>query len=238
MAFWTKLGTILMTIMFLSSCSWFGGTFGKDDADCPAGACDDPNTTEQTGTEAWYCYGVEKDRSWDCGRNEQPEKITSIDPSAARKAPPPILPPAANEVADIKESESAAEATSTVPATPITLPITQPVESVSVVSPSGSEQGGKYILEQPADSYTVQLIAMQEEGSVLTYASHNGIDAPLYARIESKDADWFVLLLGTYTNRQSAEEAKDSWESTRTLKIRPWVRNLGPLQDAIRLAQN
>ena len=228
--------------MFLSSCSWFGNTFDKDDDYCPAGACDESDALDEaSGDESWYCYGVQEDRSWDCGRDSQPEKVASIDPSAVRAAPapPPIEPPPAFETTAAPEQLSNVEPQAIEDKAPeILLPAEiEPIQTAPAVTPAGSEQGGNYILSQPADAYTVQLIAMQEESSMLDYASHNGIGAPLYARIKSKDSDWYVLLLGTYGDRQSAEDAKDSWESTRTLKIRPWVRRLGSLQDAIRLVR-
>ena len=227
-------------LVFLSSCSWYGNTFGKDDPYCPVGACDENDAAgDKSGDESWYCYGVQKDRSWDCGSEEQPEKIVSIDPSAVRSSPPPTELPAMIETESDKEGLSIIELLPSEENPQEILPPAEqkPMQETATVTSAGSEQGGTYILGQPAEAYTVQLIAMQVEGSMLDYASHNGIGAPLYARIQSNDSEWYVLLLGTYSDRQSAEEAKDSWESTRTLKIKPWVRKLGPLQDAIRLAR-
>ena len=235
-----------MILLVLSSCSWFSDRFGKDDEQCPVGACDESG--ELSANESWYCYGVQEDRSWDCSHDFQPEKITSIDPSAARPArkpsPEPVVetPLVAKEIsteAVLVEESAIVERKPVEELSSVASPIpTEEEQAGELITAAGSEQGGNYILGQPADAYTVQLIAMQEENNMLSYATHNGIGAPLYARIQSKESDWYVLLLGTYDDRQSAEEAKDSWEGTRTLKIKPWVRKLGPLQDAIRLARN
>jgi septal ring-binding cell division protein DamX len=101
---------------------------------------------------------------------------------------------------------------------------------------SESSPGATSILQQPYAFYTVQLIALQDENSVLQYAQDTGLKYPLYAQIQSKGRTMYVLLLGCYPDRLSAVHAKEDWSRSKNLSVRPWVRQVGPLQDAIRLA--
>ena len=105
-------------------------------------------------------------------------------------------------------------------------------------SPRRSESGpgATSILQQPSGFYAVQLIALQDEKSILQYARDTGLTYPLYAQIQSKGRTMYVLLLGCYPDRLSAVHAKEDWSRSKSLSVRPWVRQVGPLQDAIRLA--
>jgi len=89
------------------------------------------------------------------------------------------------------------------------------------------------LLSAPGSAYTVQLIAMKNLKPVLAYAKQVGIDEPLLATVLDKDQVWHLLLLGIYDNPQSANASKDLWIGTRVLKVEPWVRKLGPLQETI-----
>jgi septal ring-binding cell division protein DamX len=108
----------------------------------------------------------------------------------------------------------------------------QAAEPTKTISATGSEE----ILSLPGDYFTVQLMAMKNEEKVLEYATVNGIGNPLYVRILSQDINWYVLLLGTYADQSTANDAKADWEESRDLEVKPWTRRLSPLQDAIRLA--
>jgi hypothetical protein len=96
--------------------------------------------------------------------------------------------------------------------------------------------GASSILQQPSGFYTIQLIALQDEPRILEYARDSGLKYPLYAHIQSKDRTLYVLLLGVYPDRLSAARAKDEWTENQGRSVKPWIRQLGPLQEAIRLA--
>ncbi len=93
------------------------------------------------------------------------------------------------------------------------------------------------LLSAPADFFTVQLIALDNEADIIAYANTNGIESPLYARIQSGDDVLYVLLLDIYPDQASATAAMNEWMRTRALRIDPWIRRLGPLQQAIQLAR-
>ncbi|MFT7131990.1 MAG: septal ring-binding cell division protein DamX [Cyclobacteriaceae bacterium] len=97
--------------------------------------------------------------------------------------------------------------------------------------------GSETLLSQPENFYTVQVIAMRSEENVLTYARLNGMQYPLYTRIANDDGPWYVLLLGVYPDVNTAQQAMTDWLRAKSLKVNPWVRQLGALQESIRHAQ-
>ena len=225
MSGWIKSGFLTLILGFVSSCSLIGGLgFGSKD-ECANGACETPQIlNNQPLKKNWYCYGVPEDRSWDCVSQPQPEKVATVIPTPQKSQTLLVNEPV------VDEPEAIALEIALAPEIELT-------EVMDAAPPMDSEDGATSIIRQPGDFFAVQLIAMQEENRVLEYARQNGLEYPLYARIESQDNDWYVLLLGIYPDRSHAENARDEFEGTRTLKVRPWIRKLAPLQDAIRLAQ-
>ncbi len=205
------LAALMLTL--ISSCSWF-----RDSDDCPEGGCDPTNIVNNTGAaRSWYCYGNEEDRSWECEEKPQPgkkPKPASTSDANVKQMPQPMLPPE-----------------------PVVVPEPEPKpETVLAALTAVSSDKSALILQQPADFFAVQLIAMQGREQVLTFASNQGIDEPLLTRISSQGTDWYVLLLGIYPDRASALSAREAWLQGRTLTMQPWIRNLAPLQEAIKLA--
>ncbi|MCB1644392.1 MAG: SPOR domain-containing protein [Pseudomonadales bacterium] len=205
----------VLSCLLLGGCSTLNNTFdaiggmitGKPQQDCEGDNCSG-NSLLDSGNEGetWYCYGVSKEDGWECQSKADPARIVAIVP----------------------KNEAAPEAA---PA-----PLAAPAPVPAAPARPQAVGGGETILQQPANFYTVQLIALQEEQNVLEYAQLNGISYPLYAKIRSQGSNWHVLLLGIYPDKQAAQKAKEEWEKTKTLKIKPWIRQLGPLQEAIRLA--
>ncbi|MBT3709377.1 MAG: hypothetical protein HOG19_08035 [Gammaproteobacteria bacterium] len=111
----------------------------------------------------------------------------------------------------------------------------EPQTEAATLESAPPEQNNS-LLEQPADYYTIQLIALPQQSEVMEYAETNGITAPLTALINSQGTPWHVLLLGIYPNKSAAEKAASDWIAAKNLKVQPWIRPLGPLQDAIREA--
>lgn len=227
---WIKPGVAIVFLVSLTSCSIFGKDSNGDD--CVDGSCDGANNINRVQQpRSWYCYGVQQDRSWDCTKVPQPEKIATIVPGSVQSAA------VINPVEDVEEQSAGLQAAviASEPALPVIQEI-QEVQEVQEVQEANSTTGSEVILSLPGDFFTVQLIAMKIENKVLDYATTNGMDKPLYVRILSQDTGWYVLLLGTYPDRSTAEKAKADWESARVLKVQPWIRRLSPLQEAIRLA--
>ena len=208
-------GMVLLMLVLITSCSSIGGLFSNDP--CEGEGCDSAGQRDNSNTtQEWYCYGKNDGGEWQCENKRDRGKIVAIAPDNPVPAQAQPVSPTQPDVVRPAEIIAASSA------------ITQ-----SVNPAVGSER----ILQQPEDFYAVQLVAMEDEASVLSYASQNEISDPLYARISSQGKDWFVLLLGLYAEKSAATEANEVWMQTRNLKIKPWIRKLGPLQDAIRAAQ-
>ena len=219
MSGWIKVWFMVQFLFLISSCSLLGRLGLGGEKECADGVCETQQVLNNRQLKQnWHCYGVPEDRSWDCVSAPQAEKIATIIPSPS---PAPI---------PVTETELT-------PRTSPAVPIEAEVELTPAPAPVDIQDSASTILDQPADHYTVQLIALQQEEHVFEYGRQNGLDNLLYAQIESQGSSWFVLLLGFYADQSSAEKASLEFVGTRTLKVRPWVRKLAPLQEAIMSSQ-
>ncbi len=222
-----KQSLLLMCMISMTGCSYLGGVFNRNE--CKGDACESESLLkDSTANRKWYCYGIQGSTEWQCEHNRDADKIAAIVPEATPpdsryrtnrgletelKAPP-------EPVALQSESEPESEHISTEPT------------AVSLVIRPNSLQ------DHPRDAFAVQLLSMQDEENILNFAKANGITEPLYTRINNQGREWFVLLLGIYPDRPTAIEAKEVWEQTGSLETEPWVRLLGPLQDAAQSARD
>ncbi|MCY3812029.1 MAG: hypothetical protein OXH15_09555 [Gammaproteobacteria bacterium] len=92
------------------------------------------------------------------------------------------------------------------------------------------------LLEWPAEHYAVQLIALESDQAVAALAERLAIPELLRVRLESGGRLFHVLLLGDYADRRDAEVTSAGMVQ-RMPSLRPWVRSVGPLQEAVRRAQ-
>ena len=92
------------------------------------------------------------------------------------------------------------------------------------------------LLDWPAAHYAVQLIALDSDQAVAAVAERLAIPELLRIRLESGGRLFHVLLLGDYAERRDAEVAGAGMVQ-RMPSLEPWVRRVGPLQDAVRRAQ-
>lgn len=75
----TKPCSIVLALLLLNGCSWFG----NDDDDCSGPGCDSAGILDNTPSPTtWYCYGS-PNGTWDCQKKEDPSKIA---PGQARNS--------------------------------------------------------------------------------------------------------------------------------------------------------
>ena len=204
-----KLGTIALLLSTLSACSslW---PWGKDK--CDDGFCDETATISNEATqEAWYCYGVQVDRSWDCVNKPNPGKIVAVDPRL-------VQPKARSTTGNELQLSSV------------------PDKQEILTAINGKKSASQRILSKPSEHFAVQIFAVRDEDKLQAFAGQHSINDPLYVRMESRKKIWYVLLLDTYSTKAKAESAMADWTDQRNLVVRPWVRELESLQEAIRLA--
>ena len=102
-------------------------------------------------------------------------------------------------------------------------------------SPSPAPPTPHPVLEWAAGHYAVQLIALRSDEAVTAVIERLAIPELLRVRVESGGRLFHVLLLGDYADRRDAEIASARMVQ-RMPSLEPWVRSVGPLQEAVRRA--
>ena len=100
-----------------------------------------------------------------------------------------------------------------------------PVAAESAPAAMGAEQE---IMNQPADYYTLQLMASVDIDRVYKFAEKNQLSVRYVVPTMRDGVTWHVLLLDIYPDLSSAKIARD--EMTGVLKTSPWIRSLGSIQ--------
>ena len=93
----------------------------------------------------------------------------------------------------------------------------------------------KWLLSQDGTTYTVQIIGVSKEESLLDFIERNQLlkqNEIAYYESTFRGKPWFQLLYGIYPDKQSARlAAEDLPEDIR--QAGPWIRNLAAVQNAI-----
>ena len=152
----------------------------------------------------WYCYGQESG-NWDCLNKPDKSRVVAITPKYQAPVNPDQVPGADSQ--------------------PVP---TEKVDIRPMVDITNS------ILEQPDDSYTVQLTASRNRSDLEDYAREHNVTQPVYIEVPGDNGTTYIMLLGVFSDQDKAIDAREVWERTRRLEDEPWVRKLGPLQKAIK----
>jgi len=208
---------VFVLLPLLSSCGLTNRFFTTNE--CEGDNCEAPVLLDNSKVDKkWFCYHSKEDGQlqWQCQNQKDSSKVNGIEP---KPRPIPI---------------SVSELIASIPAPEI---IAEPAPELPKDRQSRSGDIDNQLLDLPADHYAVQLIALRSLDGVLEYAGLNGIQAPKFVRTRIDDANWYVLILGAYSNREKAEAAKAEWETAGVRRVEPWIRRLGPLQEAILAAR-
>ena len=117
------------------------------------------------------------------------------------------------------------------------LPLTAPVQAAPDPAERHTDRAERVsLLQWPAGHYAVQLIALESDQAVTALAERLAIPELQRIRLESGGRLFHVLLLGDYADRRDAEVASAGMVQ-RMPSLEPWVRRVGPLQEAVRRAQ-
>lgn len=110
----------------------------------------------------------------------------------------------------------------------------RPAQALAPTAPTRPERHP--VLEWPAGHYAVQLIALDSGEAVAALAERLATPGLQRVRLDSGGRLFHVLLLGAYADRSDAEVASAAVVG-RMPSLEPWVRSVGPLQEAVRRAQ-
>ncbi|VAW68116.1 hypothetical protein MNBD_GAMMA08-1523 [hydrothermal vent metagenome] len=108
--------------------------------------------------------------------------------------------------------------------------IEAPTEELAVMEETIS--GDTTIMDQPADYYTMQLMASVDIDRVIRFAEANQLSTQYLVATERDGVIWHVLLLDVYPDYSSAVAARD--EIAPSLKNAPWIRKVGSVQKLVR----
>ncbi len=203
----------ILAVTLLASCS-FSWPWQWGDAD--TGSCLDDNSCDEANPfeEAlvggtWYCYGQTRDEPWDCAQDEDTSKIVAVSDEDR-----PQAPVASRSIAETLGAPAGAPAAATV------------------------RSESNLLSDLPDSHFAVQLIAVQTRQEVDSFAQQYSIESPTFVRISTQGDFWYVVLLGTYDNKDEADLAAETWNEQNQPFSKPWVRPIGPLKTAASHAQS
>jgi len=106
---------------------------------------------------------------------------------------------------------------------------------------SGQPAGARptsWILEQPADQYTIQLISTQKDATLATFIDSNRLSGQTaYFRKRVKGQTWYALIYGVYPDIAAAKAAIAGLPDGAR-RSKPWVLGIGTVQKAIKEFNN
>ncbi len=107
-----------------------------------------------------------------------------------------------------------------------------PEETAVVMEPEAEPMTAEQeIMAQPADYYTVQVIASVDIDRVYKFAEQNQLSIRYVIPTIRDGVTWHVLLLDVYPDYPSAKAAME--EVAGLLPTKPWVRKVGSVQSLI-----
>lgn len=102
--------------------------------------------------------------------------------------------------------------------------------------PANGLRNADWLLAQPAQDYTLQLIGSTQEGVIRDFAHRHAIEAQAaYFRGLRKGQPWYSLVYGIYPSKEAALTARSELPPLLQ-KQSPWVRSLASIHADIRKA--
>ena len=154
--------------------------------------------------------------------------LISTEPSQSVAVPLPPQPP------EISRSENVA------PAPPVDTPQEPPPESKVEIPPVPPETESKavkdetWLLQQPLESYTIQLLGAYETNRLDKFSALYSLSQLAVFKTRYQNRDWYVLITGIYPNREQAQKALDSLPQQLKQETQPWIRKVATIQDQIK----
>ena len=115
-------------------------------------------------------------------------------------------------------------------------------EKTTVPTPTAEAPGfphrESWLLNQPEDRYSLQLLGSRNEKSIARYIAQHKLDPrqTAYYRGLFKNAEWYVLVYGVYPSRDAALKQIETLPAA-VRKERPWPRDMKSVHLAIKAAQ-
>lgn len=105
--------------------------------------------------------------------------------------------------------------------------------SAPAAAAPGATAGSRWVLQQNAKHYTLQLLGSYKVEDIQRYQRANGLSAAAYYRIALDGRDWYVLVSGAYPSYRAARDAVAKLPAA-VRQNTPWVRKLRTVQQELR----
>lgn len=169
---------------------------------------------------------TKKSSPWEQQRPQQSQR-SSIDAEA------PAAASYKEELAAVDQSLQEVELNYQSEAVDSVVPEEAPVaEAVDEAVPTEGLSAEDEVLNQPADYYTVQLMASVDIDRAYKFAEKYQLSSHYIVATHRGDTIWYVLLLGIYPDYSTAKAEMSAVADG--LKTTPWVRKLGGIQKLMR----
>ena len=200
----------------------------------------DANAQYELGLNYYYGIEVPEDRElsrlWMGRAAQQGHRQAAQVLASLKPAKPPNEGPAAGRDPDPRETTIDQERAGAEPGSPRAKPTPSSASGRSAVgaarsaAPDRTLLTGQWVRAQPGSSYTVQLLGGPDRRAIDRFASDHSVDGDLAVyRSHRNGADWYSVVLGSFQDRASAEQAKDALPPALR-RAGPWVRTFGEIQ--------
>ena len=173
-----------------------------------------------TPKDNWFCdMGVEN-QTWECVKDSTPvgsKKRLSRSPTTSDQRTPEA------SLTGLNDRVGSVSTRATEPSTGMPLYRRLAFKPGRTVS----------LIDLPPDYFTVQLFAVSNKAALEKFVREQQIQGLSATRIARGDQLFFVLLLGIYSDENTARLAATNMPVGLN-NLAPWVRQLGSLQDAMR----
>lgn len=94
-------------------------------------------------------------------------------------------------------------------------------------------RGEAWVREQPAEHYTIQVLAAGGADTLLPYLSRHNLEENAHLVLTQRQGnDWYLVLVGSHADREEARDAMEALPDA-VRASGPWLRSLGSVTDAM-----
>ena len=176
-------------------------------------------------------------------KDREPARAQPVAPKAPPTAEAVVAAPQPKTVTSAAARPEDTPAAAAPPATAAAVPAVEPQASIRTPakSPETNREGPHgeaWLLQQPPDNYSLQLLGTRKRQSIIDYIQQNKLrpEQSAYYRGNYKGGEWYVLVYGVFPSRQAALDARASLPA-QVRKEKPWPRSLASVHTAINEVQ-
>ncbi|MFW6092612.1 MAG: SPOR domain-containing protein [Pseudomonadota bacterium] len=157
-------------------------------------------------------------------------------PEAEAARPPPTLAPRLTQPAPAVYGTDEPEPAEPEPAEPEPAEVERAEAEPTAAATAGAPRGARWIMRQPASSYTLQLISVSSADRAAEYVAAQPDPEHLAVyRLQRDGRILHVVVYGAFASRSDAEAASRNLPGS-VGDVHPWIRTFGDVQQGVRTA--